>query len=139
MVSGVAGLMLSRAPALTPAQVKGILMSTATPLPDDPFDQPNAGPNWAGAGRINAAAAVEASVPAYTTAPALQSPAGGTALPGLGSTLSWSNAAGATQVQVQVLPGSSNVEVQSKALKQVLEGLVPRAEEEVPQTTKRPK
>ncbi|MEK7217026.1 MAG: S8 family serine peptidase, partial [Chloroflexota bacterium] len=69
LVAGLVGLMLSRNPSLTPAQVQTILKQTATPLGDDPGDSPDAGPNWAGPGLVNALAAINA-VPAATPTPA---------------------------------------------------------------------
>ena len=142
LVSGLAGLILSVNPGLTPAQVRSIVKQTAIPLGDDPGDVPNAGPNWAGSGLINAGAALvsaaqlatptptgtpatptaTATVPATGTpsptatvaplpagsSPILLSPASGTQVSGLGATLRWNVAAGATQYQVQVIPANND-------------------------------
>lgn len=54
-VAGVVGLMLSRNPSLTPAQIKSILQSTATPMPNCN--------GKCGAGLLNAFAAVKAVAP----------------------------------------------------------------------------
>jgi endonuclease YncB( thermonuclease family) len=56
LVSGLAALMLSVDPNLTPEQIINQIKSTATPLP------PGATPGWAGAGRINMQAAVKAAI-----------------------------------------------------------------------------
>ena len=69
LVAGIAGLLLSRNPSLSPAQLRNILKQTATPLGDDPSDSPNAGPNWAGAGLVNALAALNATGQAPTPTP----------------------------------------------------------------------
>ncbi|MSQ27003.1 MAG: hypothetical protein EXR51_02550 [Dehalococcoidia bacterium] len=177
LVAGLVGLILSRNPGLTPAQVQTTLKQTATPLGDDPGDSPDAGPNWAGPGLVNALAALNA-VPAANpsptpapspsvsptaattptpqpttttatpiasaTAPATPAacptappvgsptaapsgtpattptplPAGatpqarvpdcGVEITGLGTTLGWNAAAGATQFQVQVIPANND-------------------------------
>ncbi len=127
LVSGLVGLMLSRNPDLTPAQVQQILKQTAVRLRDDPSDRPDAGPDWAGAGLIDAVAALNAVTPAPTpsptgtvtpsptesptatplpvgSAPELLLPASGSQLTGLGAALSWNLPQGATQYQIQVLP-----------------------------------
>lgn len=75
LVSGVAALMLSRNPSLTPAEVQANLRQTATPLGDDPGDSPDAGPAWAGAGLIDAAAAVNAVQSTQTPTPTATAPA----------------------------------------------------------------
>ncbi|MBI5245200.1 MAG: S8 family serine peptidase, partial [Elusimicrobia bacterium] len=54
VVAGVASLMLSVKPTLTPAQVRNILMATATPFPDTS----DCNVTTCGAGIVNAAAAV---------------------------------------------------------------------------------
>src|SRR5438034_2762032 len=74
VVSGVAGLVLSRNPALTAAQVKGIIEATA-----------GDGKNFnttTGFGLVNAAGAVDAPAQAETTPPAVNviSPAAGSAV-----------------------------------------------------------
>ncbi|GEM_PF-1418453 len=142
LVSGLVGLILSVNPSLTPAQVRNIVKQTAIPLGDDPGDAPNAGPNWAGSGLINAAAALAsavqqatptptstpptptatATVPATGTpsatatvvplpagsSPVLLSPASGAQVSGLGATLRWNIATGATQYQIQVIPANND-------------------------------
>ena len=79
LVSGLAGLMLSVNPSLTPAQIRSMLTTTAEALPDDPSDTPNAGSTWAGAGMINAFAAVTAAGGSAATPTA--TPVGPTATP----------------------------------------------------------
>ena len=74
LVAGLVGLMLSRNPGLTPAQVQTILKQTATPLGDDPGDSPDAGPNWAGSGLVNALAALNAVAAAAPTPTPAASP-----------------------------------------------------------------
>ncbi len=73
LVSGIAGLLLSRYPGITAQQVRDVLNRTAVPLPDDPADNPNAGPNWAGSGMVNALAAFRAAavlpIPTQTPTP----------------------------------------------------------------------
>ena len=54
LVAGLCGLILSRYPHYTNEQVRDLLKATATDLPDDPNDVPNAGSNWDGAGMVNA-------------------------------------------------------------------------------------
>jgi len=54
LVAGLCGLILSRYPYYTNQQVRDLLKTTATDLPDDPDDSPNAGPDWDGAGMVNA-------------------------------------------------------------------------------------
>ena len=130
LISGVAGLLLSKNPSLSPQQIVTILRSTAIPLPDDLTVRPAAGPLWAGAGIINAAAALAA---AGTTPPAklqpapgssltppppsawvnsipaqLLTPAQGASLTSLGVTLTWNLPAGATQYQLQVIPAKGD-------------------------------
>ena len=61
-VAGVVALMLEANPALTPAQVRSILASTATPMPSCPVAH-------CGAGYVNALAAVRASLAAVNSAP----------------------------------------------------------------------
>ncbi|MGH2557138.1 MAG: S8 family serine peptidase, partial [Actinomycetota bacterium] len=56
VVSGAAALLLDQRPSLTPDQVKALLQSTATPVP-------NAGADAQGAGRINLFAARTAKTP----------------------------------------------------------------------------
>lgn len=117
LVAGLVGLMLSRNPSLTPAQVKEILKSTAGYLPDDPQDTPNAGPCWAGAGMINAETALNAALPSAAppatptptplpagSAPRLTTPTRCSNLAGLGTTLTWNNPPGTTQFQIQIVP-----------------------------------
>lgn len=53
-VAGLAALMRSMKPSLSPAQIINIIRSTATPLPDGNT------PGWAGAGRINMVKALRA-------------------------------------------------------------------------------
>jgi len=53
LVSGLAGLLLSRNPSLSNEDVRTIIRSTAQPLPDRDF------PNWAGTGRIRMKQALE--------------------------------------------------------------------------------
>jgi subtilisin family serine protease len=53
LVSGLAGLLLSRNPGLSNEDVRTIIRSTAQPLPD------RGSPNWAGAGRIRMKQALE--------------------------------------------------------------------------------
>jgi thermitase len=53
MVAGLAGLLLSRSPALSSEEVRGIIKATALPLPDYHFAA------WAGAGRIRMRQALE--------------------------------------------------------------------------------
>jgi subtilisin family serine protease len=53
-VSGLAALMLSLRPSLSPAQITNMIKSTATPMPDGNT------PGWAGAGRINMLKALQA-------------------------------------------------------------------------------
>src|SRR6266542_6716139 len=74
VVSGVAGLVLSRNPALTVGQVKGIIEATAGD--GKSFD------TTTGFGLVNAAKAVAAATPADTTPPAVNviSPAAGSAV-----------------------------------------------------------
>ncbi len=115
LVAGLAGLMVSRNPALTPAQMIRILKETATPLEDDPSDSPNAGSCWAGSGMVNAAAVLTAAgqaippVPPPTIgAPQLTGPACGTLLPGLGTTVNWTTPAGATQIQIRIQPANND-------------------------------
>ena len=54
LVAGLCGLILSRHPSYTNEQVRDLLKATATDLPDDPDDSPDAGPDWDGAGMVNA-------------------------------------------------------------------------------------
>ena len=131
LVSGLVGLLLSRNPALTPAQLKQVIRNAASPLPDDPDDSPNAGPAWAGAGMINAQLFLEnlgsiatatptmtgtpspTPTPSSTPLPAGNkpqplAPATGATLSGLNTTLTWNNPAGATQYQVQVIPANND-------------------------------
>ena len=76
LVAGQAALILSRAQdlgvAMTPAQVRDIIESTATDLPDDPGDSPNGGANWDGNGLVNFGASlnsVNALAPTPTPVP----------------------------------------------------------------------
>jgi subtilisin family serine protease len=136
LVSGIVGLMLSVNPALTPAQVRSILTSTAEPLPDDPADTPNAGSTWAGAGMVNAFGAVSAAsggaptptpvpgTPTPTPVPGTPTPTPtplplgsipqpvapppGTLLSDLGTTVHWNLAVGTTQYQIQVIPANND-------------------------------
>ena len=59
VVSGAAALMLQKRPALTPDQVKKLLMTTADPMP-------NGGIYAKGAGQLNVKAAVNATTPTTT-------------------------------------------------------------------------
>lgn len=61
-VAGVVALMLEANPALTPAQVRSLLVSSATPMPTCPVAH-------CGAGYVNALAAVQASLAAANSAP----------------------------------------------------------------------
>ncbi len=55
-VAGIAALLLSAKPSMTPAQVKAALVSTATPMP-------SYGPHQVGAGYVNAFAAIDSVLP----------------------------------------------------------------------------
>ncbi len=81
MVAGLVGLILSRNSSLTPAQVRQVLDSNATPLGDDPGDNPNAGSAWAGSGMINAFASVSAVTPSTVTPTPTLSPTPGAGTP----------------------------------------------------------
>ncbi len=63
LVSGLAALVMSASKDqggnLTNAEVQSIIISTATNLPDDPDDSPDAGADWDGAGMVNFQAAVQ--------------------------------------------------------------------------------
>ena len=63
LVTGLAALVMSAAKdqggKLTPAEVQSIIIGTATDLPDDPDDSPDAGVDWDGAGMVNFQAAVQ--------------------------------------------------------------------------------
>jgi serine protease AprX len=61
-VSGVVALLLEAAPWLTPAQVKSVLASTATPIAGCPVA-------FCGAGQVNALAAVRAALASAASAP----------------------------------------------------------------------
>jgi serine protease AprX len=61
-VAGVVALMLEANPALTPAQIRTLLASTATPMPSCPVA-------FCGAGYVNALAAVRAALAAQNAAP----------------------------------------------------------------------
>ena len=58
-VAGLADLLLSQNPLLTPAMVRSLIQRGATPLPD------NGQPGWAGAGRIDLAASLRLVPAAY--------------------------------------------------------------------------
>jgi hypothetical protein len=60
MVAGLADLLISQNPLLTPDMVKTLIQKGATPLPDDVKT-----PNWAGAGRIDMAASLRLVPAAY--------------------------------------------------------------------------
>lgn len=62
-VSGVVALLLEAAPWLTPAQVKSVLASTATPIAGCPVA-------YCGAGQVNALAAVRAALASAASPPA---------------------------------------------------------------------
>ncbi|MBI4497226.1 MAG: peptidase S8 [Chloroflexi bacterium] len=100
-VSGVAALVWSVNPTLTNDQVAQVLTSTAADL-----GPPGQDPTF-GAGRVNALAALQAAR-ALTGAPALVSPAEGSALPGMGATLRWTNPPNTTQYQIQVIPANND-------------------------------
>ena len=57
---------------------------------------------------VVAAAPAPTPAPGAAAAPSLVAPASGDTLPDFGATLSWSNASGATQVQLQVVPFNSD-------------------------------
>jgi subtilisin family serine protease len=59
MVAGLADLLLSQNPLLTPAMVRSLIQRGATPLPD------SGQPGWAGAGRIDLAASLRLVPAAY--------------------------------------------------------------------------
>jgi serine protease AprX len=61
-VAGVVALMLEANPALTPAQIKSLLASSATPMPTCPMA-------FCGAGYVNALAAVRGALAAANAAP----------------------------------------------------------------------
>ena len=61
-VAGVVALMLEANPALSPAQIRSMLMATATPMPSCPVA-------FCGAGYVNALAAVRAALAAVNVAP----------------------------------------------------------------------
>lgn len=64
LIAGLAALMISRTKdlglSISNDQVEDIIQNTAVDLPDDPDDDPNAGSNWDGHGRINMRAALNA-------------------------------------------------------------------------------
>ncbi len=103
LVSGIVGLMLSQNPALTPLEIEGRLKATAKPLGDDPVDTPDAGPNWAGAGMVDAFRAV-----ASVTPPTLLTPADNTPLNRIGTSLTWQNPPGTTQYQIRITPANGD-------------------------------
>ena len=131
IVSGMAGLMLSVDPSLTNDAVANKLKSTASALPNDPADSPDAGAAWAGAGIVDmfkalspSSVTVQAPTPtpspiapiatptpvagAGGPGPAIVSPQNGTLSSNMGLTLSWSLPEGATQYQIQINPFSND-------------------------------
>lgn len=66
VVAGIAARMLDASPALKPAQVKGVLLATARGVPSGP---------GAGAGMVNAAAAVQMAADRGAASPTAPSPA----------------------------------------------------------------
>jgi len=90
LVSGLAGLLLSRNPGLSNEDVRAIIKSTAQPLPDRNF------PNWAGAGRIRMRQALEFNLE--------ETPAGGLS-PGCNmTTLTFADGTDAATVAAAVSP-----------------------------------
>lgn len=104
MVAGLVGLVLSQNPKLTPAAVKELLKRTATPLAKDSV----AGVAWAGAGLINVGNALQAAALSVRPAPSIGLPALGAQLTSFATILTWSNAPGATQNQIQVTPANND-------------------------------
>ncbi len=126
IVAGVAGLMLSVDPSLTNDAIANRLKSTATALPNDPLDSPDAGAAWAGAGMVDMFKALSTSsatvqtptptpspiTPIATPAPigapgqvpSIVSPQNGALSSNIGLSLNWILPAGATQYQIQVTP-----------------------------------
>jgi subtilisin family serine protease len=101
IVAGVAALVISKRPDFAASQIDSTLQSTATDLGAAGADI------YYGAGRVNAAAAVQsaAGAPAADTTPptvAIDSPAGGTASGTVAITASASDNVGVTKVDLKV-------------------------------------
>jgi serine protease len=75
LVAGEAALLLSRAEQLglqdsiSVDTIERVIVSAATDLGDDATDSPNAGPHWAGHGRVDFLAAMQQIGPGLVTAP----------------------------------------------------------------------
>ncbi len=104
VVAGTAALMLSKRPDLTPAQVDSTLAATATDLGTPGYDI------YYGAGRVNAAAALQQIAnappppPADTTSPSVSiaSPLGGNVAGVVTVTVSAADNVGVTRVELRV-------------------------------------
>lgn len=75
LVAGEAALLLARAEELglsgsiSANSIERVILNATTPLGDDPATLPDAGPNWAGHGRVDFLAAVQQIGPDLVTAP----------------------------------------------------------------------
>jgi subtilisin family serine protease len=75
LVAGEAALLLARAEELglggsiSANSIERVILNATTPLGDDPTTLPDAGPNWAGHGRVDFLAAVQQIGPDLVTAP----------------------------------------------------------------------
>jgi len=99
LVSGVAGLMLSRNPELTAQEVRQILQETADQIGPDPYI---AGRNDRyGHGRINASRALQAiTPPIQVVAPEMSEPIPGSTLSGSEVVFSWTTGTGIDQYRL---------------------------------------
>jgi subtilisin family serine protease len=75
LVAGEAALLLARAEQLglgdsiSAGSIEGVILKATTPMTDDPTTLPDAGPNWAGHGRVDFLAAVQQIDSNLVTAP----------------------------------------------------------------------
>jgi subtilisin family serine protease len=75
LVAGEAALLLARAEELglggsiSANSIERVILNATTPLGDDPTTLPDAGPNWAGRGRVDFLTAVQQIGPDLVTAP----------------------------------------------------------------------
>ncbi len=99
LVSGVAGLMLSRNPELTAQEVRSILQETADQIgPDSYIDGRN---NRYGHGRVNASRALQAiTPPIQVVVPEMSEPVPGSTLSGSEVVFSWTTGTGIDQYRL---------------------------------------
>ena len=99
LVSGVAGLMLSRNPELTAEEVRQILQETADQIGPDPYtDGRN---DRYGHGRVNASRALQAiTPPIQVVAPEMSEPVPGSTLSGSEVVFTWTSGTGIDQYRL---------------------------------------